>query len=306
MSRLSPHDRAAQPPGYGPVSPVLTRRGTHVRVAPPRRDDLPSYEAAVASSAARLAAWNPVNPYDLRWHLDNQSDTHRTFLIWALDPRGSHGIVGKVNVTAVVRGRYSSAVMGYDAYDPYAGSGLFREGLRLVVDVALDRSGMDLHRVEASVQPGNTVSAGVLRSLGLRAEGASPSLLYLPDAEGLDAWRDHVTFAVRREEWPAPAYSPSDVPPVWVSVLGEPSQRVAFARRVARELGLPVLRGDLPVVAADLPSGAVWLGEGPRWGRGLVWPAPDQGGRATETSGDAEEQRQAVRAALAARAMAWG
>ena len=34
-------------------------------------------------------------------------------------------MVGKVSVTDAVRGRFESAAMGYDAYDPYAGRGLF-------------------------------------------------------------------------------------------------------------------------------------------------------------------------------------
>ena len=64
--------------------------------------------------------------------------------------------------------------MGYDAYDPYAGRGLFAEGLRLVVGLVLaaEPGGMGLHRLEANVQPGNTVSAGLLRSLGFQREGS--------------------------------------------------------------------------------------------------------------------------------------
>ena len=51
-----------------------------------------------------------------------------------------------------------------------------------------------LHRVEASVQPGNVRSAGLLRSLGLRRRGAWPAYLWLPEADGTHAWRDHVIY----------------------------------------------------------------------------------------------------------------
>ena len=85
--------------------------------------------------------------------------------------------MGKVNVSDVMRGRFESAAMGYNAYDPYAGRGLFAEGLRLVLNLAFTpetAGGVGLHRVVAAVQLGNLRSAGLLRSLGFQREGFSP------------------------------------------------------------------------------------------------------------------------------------
>ncbi len=119
-------------------------------------------------------------------------------MVLADDPAGSHGLVGRVNVSNIVRGTFYSASIGYDAYDPYAGRGLFREGLRLVVDVCLRAErdgGLGLHRVEANVQPGNVRSALVLRSLGFRHEGETPRMLRLAGPDG-PAWRDHERYAI--------------------------------------------------------------------------------------------------------------
>lgn len=231
----------------------LSALGARVRIDTITDSDVPEYRRAVEGSRDRIRPWNPVNPDDLAYHLRRQSDSHRTFLIRVLpgERRGGHGIVGKVNVTGITRGRAFSAVLGYDAYDPYAGLGLFAEGLRLVVDVALQPipRGLGLHRIEAAVQPGNVRSAGLLRRLGFRRRGDHPRYLWLADAEGRDAWRDHVVYGVDRMTWPGDAYpvERSDHPVVVVAMAGHAptAAEVDAARALAAELGVPVLR-DAP------------------------------------------------------------
>lgn len=254
----------------------LTATGERVVARPIRREDVEPYRRAVELSRERLSRWNPVDPDDILRHLAAQSDLHRTFLVVALEAAGEHGVVGKINVTNVVRGRFQSAALGYDSYDPYAGRGLFREGLGLVVGLAFtpsEQGGMGLHRVEASVQPGNVTSAGVLRSLGFRHEGFTPRMLRLGGADGREAWRDHERFAVTADEWPAEPYAPHRRRPLVVLVNGLPgSGKTTLAADLADELGLPLLSKDAikETVADQLPDdvferatgGGSWLGAG--------------------------------------------
>jgi [ribosomal protein S5]-alanine N-acetyltransferase len=262
-------------------------RGDHVWVGTVRAQDVAPYRLAIEQSRHRLSRWNPVDPDDLERALAVQSRDRRTFIVHALNPEGDHDIVGKINVTDVVRGRFESAAMGYDAYDPYAGRGLFAEGLRLVVTLAFAQEtagGMGLHRVAAGVQPGNQASAGLLRSLGFQREGFSPRMLWLPGADGNHAWRDHVSYVVRAEDWPAEPYAAARGPRVVVLVNGAPgSTKRALARNLAVELRIPLLSeevikgapaGSLWALLGDSPVGAVvegWFGpvDGQRVGDGL-------------------------------------
>lgn len=247
----------------------LAASGARVHVRTVRPDDVEPYRRAVLASAERLRQWNPVNPDDLARHIAMQSTDYRTFMILAHEPEGGQPLVGRANLTNAVRGRFRSVAMGYDAYDPYAGRGLFGEGLRLVLDLAfaeLGQGGMDLHRVEANVQPGNVASAGLLRSLGFRHEGYSPRYLYLSDADGVESWRDHDRYALTREDWPSTPYAAAQPRRVVVWLAGgDAPAGEALGRQVAEALVLPLLRASTADETAladrlrDSPGGAVVL-----------------------------------------------
>jgi RimJ/RimL family protein N-acetyltransferase len=197
-----------------------------------------------------------VTPDDLPRHLAAQSADYRTFFVLANRIKTGQPFVGRVNLTNAVRGRFRSVAMGYDAYLPYAGQGLFADGLRLVLDLAfatIEDGGMDLHRVEANVQPGNTRSAGLLRSLGFRHEGFSPRYLFLPDEQGVEVWRDHERYAITREEWPAEPYPAPAARRLVIRLTGSQSlPGQDLGRRLSLALGVPLLRADQPGLAVQV------------------------------------------------------
>jgi [ribosomal protein S5]-alanine N-acetyltransferase len=253
------------------ATPWLTASGARVHVRPVSTDDVAPYRLAYEASSQRVGRWNPVDPGRLEADLTEQSPSRRTFVVLANDPDGGHGLVGRVNVSNIVRGTFQSASLGYDAYDPYAGRGLFREGLGLVVGVCLrpeHEGGLGLHRVEANVQPGNVRSAMVLRSLGFRHEGETPRMLRLQGPGGL-AWRDHERYAVTAQEWPAEPFAPHERARRVVVVHGAPGGGADLGQALAAELVLPLLDADrlgeqLRAVLESSPAGAVVVSAGRR------------------------------------------
>ncbi|GAA5024894.1 hypothetical protein GCM10023258_17330 [Terrabacter aeriphilus] len=258
---------AAGGAGVGGGAAAFTAQGERVRVRPPTEADIPAYAAAVTLSERRLSAFAMPDPNNLPVVIRSQSPTYRTFMVHALDPEGSHGLVGRVNVANVVGGAFRSATIGYDAYDPYAGRGLFAEGLALTLDLVFDDAplGMGLHRVEANIQPANHRSAGLVRSLGFVHEGFSRAFLHLPGPDGRRDWRDHERFTMLATDWPAVPYRTQGHRRIACVVTGAAAPRgpdeyggragTSLAAAVAAELGLPLFSSatvEQPAVLFEL------------------------------------------------------
>lgn len=163
----------------------------------PTPQDARAYREAMLRSAARIATWNPVEVDGFPTLLARQGATLVTFLVVDV---ATGGLVGKVNVGSIVGGRLCSGGLGYDAFDPFVGTGRMTHGVRLVLDrcfAPAGESGLGLHRVEVNVQPGNEPSLALVGRLGFRHEGFSPRFLHINGA-----WRDHERFALTSEEWP--------------------------------------------------------------------------------------------------------
>ena len=63
-------------------------------------------------------------------------------------------IVGFFNLGEIVRGFFQSAYLGYGGVAAYAGQGYMTEGMQLLLARAFAK--LDLHRVEANIQPATT------------------------------------------------------------------------------------------------------------------------------------------------------
>jgi ribosomal-protein-alanine N-acetyltransferase len=110
--------------------------------------------------------------------------------------REDDAIVGFVNITEIIRGRFQSAFLGYGAVAGFAGQGYLTEAMQLVLREAFTR--LRLHRLEANIQPGNTASIALVRRCGFELEGLSRGYLKIGGR-----WRDHERWAIRAETWRA-------------------------------------------------------------------------------------------------------
>jgi ribosomal-protein-alanine N-acetyltransferase len=103
-------------------------------------------------------------------------------------------IAGVFTISQIVRGAFQSAYLGYYASAEFAGQGVMREAMRLVLAHAF--GALALHRVEANIQPQNQASIALARGAGFRLEGFSPRYLLIGGQ-----WRDHERYAVTADEW---------------------------------------------------------------------------------------------------------
>lgn len=114
-------------------------------------------------------------------------------LIWAVRYGGQ--FVGQLSVWSINLGAYRSAQVGYWVDERFAGQGITPTALALAVDYCFQVAG--LHRLEASIQPGNTASRRVVEKLGFRREGLRVREVHIDRA-----WRDHICYAITAEEAP--------------------------------------------------------------------------------------------------------
>ncbi|RJQ81915.1 GNAT family N-acetyltransferase [Amycolatopsis panacis] len=100
---------------------------------------------------------------------------------------------GQITVGNVIRAALRSAWIGYWVSSEIVRGGVATAAVALVTDHAFDSAG--LHRLEATVRPENNASLRVLSKAGYRQEGLFERYL---DVAG--DWRDHLCFAVTKEE----------------------------------------------------------------------------------------------------------
>ncbi|MEM9465312.1 MAG: GNAT family protein [Actinomycetota bacterium] len=164
----------------------------------PGRGDAAEYLAAVAASTELHHPW--VFPADDQRRYLAYARTRRRNDQWGVLVRAVDDgrLVGVVNINNIVRGGFKSGALGYYAFAGGEGRGLMTDALRAVIDRAFDPFELDLHRLEANIQPANEASLRLVKGLGFRHEGFSPALLFIDGA-----WRDHERWAVTAEAWQA-------------------------------------------------------------------------------------------------------
>jgi ribosomal-protein-alanine N-acetyltransferase len=103
-------------------------------------------------------------------------------------------ILGRINVSEIVRGNFQSAFLGYEMGAAHAGQGYMTEVLPLVLRHVFQR--LKLHRIEANIQPDNAASIALVRRAGFVKEGTSRRYLRIGGG-----WRDHEHWVMLRENW---------------------------------------------------------------------------------------------------------
>jgi len=162
----------------------------------PARTDRDEFISLMRASRAFHSPWATAPIDDARFAA-YLADSRRSDFEAILLCRSEDGVImGFFNLSQIIRRGFQSAYLGYAVGKPFAGQGLMRDGLELVLRHAF--TNLRLHRVEANIQPTNTSSLALARGAGFRREGFSPRYLKIGGR-----WRDHERWAILAEEWRA-------------------------------------------------------------------------------------------------------
>jgi ribosomal-protein-alanine N-acetyltransferase len=168
--------------------------GTRVNLERPSARREPEFLASALRSRAlhRGFVTSPATPSEYREYLRrSRRAEQRSFFV--VEPE-SGALAGVININDIVRRCEQSGRLGYYAFTPWAGTGLMRAGLDLVIGVAFRE--VKLHRLEANIQLNNPRSIALVEGLGFSREGTARRYLKIGNR-----WRDHERWALLKEEW---------------------------------------------------------------------------------------------------------
>lgn len=160
-----------------------------------RTGDAEALVAAYEKNREHLAPWDPARPddyYTADWHV---ADIERSLGVHAagnglpLVIASGDRIVGRVNLTSIVRGPLQSAVLGYWLDADLNGRGIVSAAVAAVIRIARDELG--LHRLEAGTLVHNDASQRVLAKAGFEQFGLAPKYLRIAGE-----WQDHKLFQI--------------------------------------------------------------------------------------------------------------
>ncbi len=164
-----------------------------ITIREPTNEDKDKFLAVMQHSQSLHHPWvqapitsQEFDQYLQRYQLPNQ----KSFLV--MTP--ANEIAGVFNVSEIVRGLFQNAYLGFYAVIDFAGKGYMSAGLKLVLDNVFTQ--LNLHRLEANIQPKNYRSKQLIKKNGFRYEGFSPRYLKINGE-----WCGHEHWAMTYEDF---------------------------------------------------------------------------------------------------------
>ncbi|MBO0607999.1 GNAT family N-acetyltransferase [Myceligenerans salitolerans] len=156
-------------------------------------DDAGPLADAYRRNRAHLEQWEPARPDDffteaaqkrvVDLQLEQAAGGRGLFLVLA----AGDDVVGRLNLSDIVRGAFQNGHLGYWIDAELAGRGLMTRAVVSVVEHA--RAGLRLHRLQAGTLPHNAASQTVLTRAGFQRFGYAPRYMRIAGE-----WQDHVLY----------------------------------------------------------------------------------------------------------------
>ncbi|WP_274425058.1 GNAT family N-acetyltransferase [Chelativorans sp. YIM 93263] len=180
--------------------PSLEGKEVHLRM--PLSKDHAEWATLRAESRAFLEPWEPRwasdelsrHAYRLRlkrYYSEYDQGSGAAFFIFE---RAGGRLAGGISISNIRRGVAQSAHIGYWMGERFAGQGLMREALHLVIHFSFGE--LALHRLEAACIPNNERSMRLLEKAGFQREGLLRSYLRINGS-----WQDHCLYSLIAGEY---------------------------------------------------------------------------------------------------------
>lgn len=183
--------------------PKLVREKKSIVVRPLKKSDYKKWKDYYETMDG------PKNPWDVSAtnegphtreaflsHLNNRLELRKNDSFYSLGvfERETQALVGLVMIMDVVRKITQSAYLGYCLHHDYWGKGYGKLAVAAIIDIAF--RDLELHRVEAGIEPYNRRSIMLARSLGMRKEGLKKRAVFLRGE-----WQDLVMYSLTCEDY---------------------------------------------------------------------------------------------------------
>ena len=180
---------------------------------PARPSDIPEIRHLLRANADHLRPWSPLgapgeDPTSLT-SISNAVTRQRrdwkrgdAFVLFVSKRERGEPIVGRVQLTGIMRGVFQNAHLGYWIDGAHQRRGFTTEAVAATLAFVFTEA--RLHRVQVAIMPRNVASLRVVEKLGFRREGYAERYLCIAGA-----WEDHVLFAMTEEEWRAGPHAAS-------------------------------------------------------------------------------------------------
>lgn len=160
-----------------------------VNLRPLVRSDQQAFLACARASATLHQPWIhvPTTPQQFAEYVEEMNtEDDQAFLVCRQD---TQHMVGVVELRDIFYGDFQNAYLLYYAFAPHMQQGFMKQGVMHTIAYAFNT--LQLHRLEANIQPDNLASIALIRACGFTQEGYSPKFL----KKG-GQWRDHQRWAL--------------------------------------------------------------------------------------------------------------
>lgn len=155
--------------------------------------DVPALTEAYRSSREHLEPWDPARDESFFTIAGQQAEfdmllaAQEAGMALPLVLTDGSQIIGRVNLSGIIRGAFQSANLGYWVDARYAGRGLMTAAVSAVAQIADQQ--LHLHRIQAATLLHNVASQSVLTKCGFVEFGVAPDYLRIAGR-----WQDHRLF----------------------------------------------------------------------------------------------------------------